>query len=90
MHHERGMQAMGMMQMCPMASVCKGMANKPGSGLFLMMPGLVLVLAGVLILIEPRALVWLLASASMLIGLVMLFFAMFMRKMVARFTGLGS
>jgi hypothetical protein len=35
---------------------------------------------------EPRALVWLLAGTSIFIGLVMLFFAIFIREMSARFT----
>jgi hypothetical protein len=78
------------MEMCPMASMCKGMAEKPGFGFLLLIPGLLLVLGGVLIFIEPRILVWLMASASILIGVVMLFFAMFMRKMSARFTNAGG
>jgi hypothetical protein len=56
----------------------------------LLIPGLLLVLGGVLIFIEPRILVWLMASASILIGVVMLFFAMFIRKMSARFTNAGG
>lgn len=78
------------MEMCPMASMCKGMADRPGVGVLLLIPGLLLVLGGVLIFIEPRVLVWLMGSASILIGLVMLFFAIFMRKMSARFTNAGG
>lgn len=69
------------MEMCPMASMCKGMAEKPRFGFLLVIPGLLVVLGGVLIFIEPRVLVWLVGSASILIGLVMLFFAVFIRKM---------
>lgn len=57
------------------------MAEKPRLGFLLLIPGLLLVLGGVLIFIEPKALVWLLAGTSIFIGLVMLFFAMFVRKM---------
>jgi hypothetical protein len=90
MDQERKTQGMGTMEMCPMASMCKGMAEKPGFGFLLLIPGLLLVLGGVWILIEPRVLVWLLGSASIFIGVVMLFFAIFMRKMSARFTNDGG
>ncbi|HSC27290.1 MAG TPA: hypothetical protein VLD67_08450 [Vicinamibacterales bacterium] len=79
-------QGMSAMEMCPMASMCSGMAAKRGLGSLLLIPGLLLVLGGVLIVIEPRALVWLLAGASIFIGVVLLFFAIFIRKMSARFT----
>lgn len=69
------------MEMCPMASMCKGMAKKPGAGFLLMIPGLLLVLVGVLIILEPRVIVWVMAGASILIGGIMLFFANFFRKM---------
>ena len=75
------------MEMCPMGSMCKGMMEKPGSGFFLMIPGLLLVLGGVLIFIEPRVLLWLVGGALILIGLAVLFFAGFIRKMSARATG---
>ena len=78
------------MPTCPMASMCKGMTGKRGFGLMLMLPGLLLVLAGILIFIEPKVLVWLIASVSILFGLVMLFFAAFMRRMAGRFTNPGA
>lgn len=89
MDQERKTQGRGTMEMCPMASMCKGMAEKPGVGFLLLIPGLLLVLGGVLIFIEPRVLVWLMAGASILIGIVMLFFAVFIRRMSARFTNAG-
>jgi hypothetical protein len=85
MSNANKIQSMGNMEMCPMASMCKGMATKPLSGSLLMIPGILLVLIGVLIIIEPRILVWLIASASILIGVMMLFFANFIRKMSAHF-----
>lgn len=81
MDQETKTEGMGTMEMCPMASMCKGMAEKPRFGFVLMIPGLLLVLGGVLIFIEPRVLVWLVGSASILIGLVLLLFAIFIRKM---------
>ena len=56
----------------------------------MVIPGLLLVLGGVLILIDPRFLVWLLAGTSIVMGAMMLFGAMFMRKMSARFTDAGG
>ena len=85
MDQERKAEGMGNMEMCPMASVCKGMLEKPRIGLVLMIPGFLLVLGGVLILLEPTILVWLMAGASILIGLMMLFFSIFIRKMSVGF-----
>ena len=58
----------------PEVIVCKKMAENPGIGFLLVIPGFLLVVGGVLILIEPRILVWLMAGASISIGLVMVFF----------------
>lgn len=71
--------------MCPMASMCKGFAEKPGTGFLLMIPGLFLVLVGVLIILEPKILVWLIAGVSILMGIMMIFVANIMRKMSDRF-----
>jgi len=71
----------GTMGMCPMASMCKGMMGKPGSRFLLMIPGLALVVGGVVIFIEPRVLFWLMGGTSILIGVVMLVLANFFRKM---------
>ena len=76
----------GSMEMCPMASMCKGMAKNPASRFLMMVPGIVLILIGILIIIEPRVLVWLMGIASILIGIIMLFFANFMRNMSTRFS----
>ena len=72
---------MSNMDMCPMASMCKGMATKPGSGYLLMVPGILFIIVGILIILEPKILVWLIASVSILMGIMMLFFANFIRKM---------
>jgi hypothetical protein len=40
------------------------MIEKPMSGLFLLIPGALLVLGGVLVLLEPRVLVWLMGPSA--------------------------
>ena len=65
---------------CPMAGMCKGMMEKRGSGLMLLIPGLVFILLGVLVLIEPRILLWLVALALIAAGGGMLMLSRFMRR----------
>jgi hypothetical protein len=86
MANDKNTPGMGVMEMCPMATMCQGMAGKGGLGCRLMIPGFLLVLGGVLILLEPRVLVWLMAGTSILIGVVLFVFAILVRKMMARFT----
>jgi hypothetical protein len=59
------------MAMCPMAKMCMGLTEKRPSGLLLMLPGVLLIVVGVLIVIEPRILVWLMATASVLLGIML-------------------
>lgn len=68
------------MPMCPMASMCKGFAGKPPSRVFLMIPGVVLILVGVLILLQPKVLIWLIAGVSILLGVLFLLMVNFIRK----------
>ena len=68
-------------EMCPMASMFEGMAAKPGTGLLLMIPGLALVVVGVAIFFEPKVLFWLIGAMTILIGIAVLAFASFIRKM---------
>ena len=77
----------GPMPMCPMATTCKGMMEKPFSGLLLIIPGIVFIAVGVLILIEPVILVWLVAAASIVMGIMMLMLAGFVQKIGRRFRG---
>ncbi|MDX1486983.1 MAG: hypothetical protein R3268_02200 [Acidiferrobacterales bacterium] len=71
------------MAMCPMAKMCIGMMGKRPSGLLLMLPGVVLIVVGVLIIIEPKILVWLIAAASVLVGIMLLMMASSIRKIGA-------
>jgi len=73
------------MPMCPMAEMCKGMMRKPFSGVMLILPGLVLIALGVLIVVEPRILAWIIAAAFVLIGVMMLAMAGFVRRTGAKF-----
>ena len=72
------------MPMCPMAGMCKGMVEKPGSGLMLLIPGIVFIILGVVILIEPRILLWFVALSLVVMGVAMLMLARFMRAIGAR------
>lgn len=71
------------MAMCPMGRMCTGMMKKPSSGWFLMLPGILLIILGVLIVVDPRILVWFIAAAAILFGIMMLMMAGFIRKMSA-------
>lgn len=67
-----------------MAKMCMGMMGKRPSGLLFMLPGVVLISLGVLIVIEPQILVWLLAAGSVLLGIMLLLMASFVRRMGAQ------
>lgn len=71
------------MESCPMSAMFKKTSGKRGFGLLAMIPGLLLVLGGVAIIFEPQILVWLVAGASILIGIALLAAASFFRKFVA-------
>jgi hypothetical protein len=60
------------MAMCPMAKMCNRMMEKPASGLLLMLPGMVLIVLGVAIFLEPRIVVWLAGSLAVLLGIMLL------------------
>jgi uncharacterized membrane protein HdeD (DUF308 family) len=73
------------MPMCPMAETCKGMMENPLSGLVMMIPGIVFIALGVLIIVWPPVLPWLVAAACILAGGAMLVMANFMRRVGASF-----
>ena len=70
---------------CPMATMCKGMARKPPSLGIMMLPGLIIIVLGIAILLEPRILVWLVATVTILFGLILIIIPIWMRRMVAQF-----
>lgn len=73
------------MPMCPMAETCKGMMEKPRSGVMFLLPGILLIALGIGVIIEPRILVWLVAIALVVMGAAMLMMGRFMRSMGERF-----
>ena len=72
------------MAMCPMASMCKGMAAKPPSLSILMVPGLFFVVLGIVILLEPKVLVWLVAAVTIMLGVLLMVMATWIRRMAAQ------
>lgn len=72
------------MPTCPMAETCKGMMEKPGSGFWMIIPGLVFIILGVSIILYPQILVWLVAIALVVIGVAMLVMVNFMRNIGKR------
>jgi hypothetical protein len=68
---------------CPMSAMFRRTSGKRGFGLLAMIPGLLLVLVGVAIILEPQILVWLLAAASIVAGLMLLVAAKFLRRFAA-------
>jgi len=70
----------GPMAMCPMAKMCAGMTQRRFSGVVTMLPGILLIVFGVLIVIEPGILVWLVAAASVLLGIMLLVMGSFIRS----------
>ena len=67
------------MPMCPMAETCKVMMEKPGSRLWMIIPGLVFIVLGVAIIFYPQILAWLVAIALIAMGIAMLMMVNFMR-----------
>jgi len=77
------------MPMCPMAETCKGMMERPVSGLVMIIPGIAFVVLGVLVAIWPSVLPWLVAAACFLAGGAMLAMANFMRRVGSRLKHAG-
>jgi len=72
------------MPMCPMAKICKGMMGKSLSCVLMLTPGIGFVALGVLIVVWPGVLSWLVAAAFVIAGSAMLLMAHFMRGIGAR------
>ena len=66
--------------MCPMAQTCKGMMEKSFSGFMIVIPGIFLILLGVMVLVEPRILVWLVAAVLAMMGIATLMLARFIHE----------
>jgi len=68
------------MSTCPMARVCMGMTEKPGTSLWMIVPGLIFIALGIAIILYPQILVWLVAIALIVMGLAMLMMVNFKRS----------
>lgn len=75
------------MRMCPMAATCQAMMRKPFTGTAVVIPGLVFIGLGILIVVYPLILVWLVGLALVLFGILMFIIAIFIRKVGARLAG---
>ena len=75
------------MPMCPIAETCRGMMERPLSGLIMLVPGITFITLGVLIIVWPSILPWLVAAACILAGGGMLLMANFMRGVGTRLRG---
>jgi len=71
------------MESCPMSAMFKKASGRRGFGLLAMIPGLLFVLGGLAIILQPQILVWLIAAASILVGIGLLAAASFLRKLAA-------
>ena len=78
------------MPMCPMAKTCKGMMEKPLFGVLMLISGTAFIALGLLIVVRPSVLPWLVAAAFILAGGAMLLMANFMRGVGARLGRAGD
>jgi uncharacterized membrane protein HdeD (DUF308 family) len=68
-----------------MQTTCRSMMEGRMSSIAMWIPGIVLIALGVLIVIEPRILAWVIAAAFVFMGTMMLVMAGFMRRIGSRF-----
>lgn len=69
---------------CPMVGMCKGMTrNGAWSGWLLLLPGAFLVAFGLLVVLVPEVLAWLLGSLAILMGFLFLVMGSRMRRLIA-------
>jgi len=71
----------GPMTLCPMAKMCAGMTQGRFSSIAIMLPGILLIALGVLIVVAPSVLVWLVGAASVFLGIMLLMVGSFIRNM---------
>lgn len=68
------------MEMCPMGKMCAGMMKGKSFGWLLVLPGILLIVFGVLIVVEPKVLVWFIAAGAIVLGIAILIMAGFNRR----------
>ena len=67
------------MPACPMAAACKRMTERKGMSMWMIIPGVIFIALGVAIILYPKILAWLAATALIVMGLAMLMMFNFMR-----------
>jgi len=72
------------MPTCPMAETCKGMMEKPRTGFWMIIAGVVFIILGVTIIVYPQVLVWLVSIAFIVMGVAMLMMVNFVRSIGKR------
>ncbi|MDH3351961.1 MAG: DUF308 domain-containing protein [Gammaproteobacteria bacterium] len=77
---EKDMDEKVSMSTCPMARACKGMMERPGTGLWMIVPGLIFIALGIAIILYPQILAWFVAIVLIVMGLGMLMMVNFMRS----------
>jgi uncharacterized membrane protein HdeD (DUF308 family) len=75
------------MPMCPMAETCRSMMSRSRPGTMLLIPGIMLILLGLAVIIEPRLLVWLIGLSFIAMGCMVLICSRFMRGFSDRLQG---
>ena len=64
-----------------MASMCQSMMKTRHSRLVLLIPGLFFILLGIVILVEPKLLVWMVAAFVIVLGFLFLMMGNFIHRM---------
>jgi len=68
---------------CPMAEMCQQLIKNPRVGRLAMIPAFIMICLGVLILLEPKVLLWLIGVICIVLGCAILAGAHFLRKFQA-------
>lgn len=67
------------MPACPMAEACKRMTEGKATSVWTIVPGVIFIALGVAIILHPKILAWLAATALIVTGLAMLMMVSVMR-----------
>ena len=69
-----------LMAMCPIAGICSGMMNRGAwSGWLTLLPGALLIAVGLVVILVPQALAWLVGGTAIFMGLMFFMMAHWMR-----------
>ena len=76
-----GSEGVDMIGHCPMAERLDEIIGKSQLGLYLMIFGIMLVVLGVAIVVQPKILIWLVAAAATVMGIALLVAAYYINRM---------